>query len=111
MQVINQVERRKVRDDQVGAVTSDCGLSAEKLSIVTTSERDTSGFDEVSAIRGKELAHFRVHIICLHCEATFGEKPRVNSRSCTEVEKRGTWRCNSQNKILERRARATIRFP
>ncbi len=86
MQIIYQVERREVRDDQVGAVTGGWGLSAQKLSIVAAVKRDTPGVDEVPAISGEELPHFRVHIICLYREAALGEKPRVDSRPRTEIE-------------------------
>src|SRR5580704_6977904 len=59
---------------------------------------------------GEELAHPRVDIVRVNREAALGEKTRVNSRSCTEVEQLGAGRGNAKDDISKNRACAAIRL-
>ena len=65
-------------------------------------------------MRGKELTHLRINIICVYREAAFGKKTRVDPRSRTEVEQRMGARRDSQPSERDpenaERARAAIRF-
>ncbi len=48
---------------------------------------------------GKELAHVRVNIVGVNREAALGEKPRIDSRSRTEVEEPRAGRRKLQDQI------------
>ena len=86
VQVVRLVERRKVRDDHVDAPFGARGPSGQKLLIVAALERDASGVNEVPAMLGKEVTHFRIHVICIDREAALCKKPRIYSRSRTEIK-------------------------
>ena len=86
VQVVRLAERREVRDDHVDAPSHARGPSGQKLLIVPALERDASGVKVVPAMLGKELAHFRIHVVCIDREAALRKKPRIYPRSRTEIE-------------------------
>src|ERR1700733_5891083 len=85
-QIVDEVERRKIGYDQIGAARAVCSPACQKLRIGAAVKGNAPRIDEVAAMVGEEVSHPRINVVSVNGEAALCKKPRVNSRSRTEVE-------------------------
>jgi hypothetical protein len=110
LKIVDEIEGRKVRRDEVDVAVIAYGFARQKLSIRPAGECDLPRLDEFPTMRGKILAHCRINVIRLDGKTAFRVEPCIDARPRSEIKNYGAWARRPQNEILKRRACATIRL-
>lgn len=104
LQILDQIQRRKVRGHEIYARRIARGLAREEIWIRSCVKRDLPRLNELTAMDREVIAHSRIDIIGADPETALGVEAGVDAGSGAEVEEGGARPHNSQHEILERGA-------